>query len=290
MTGFGEEHCQEDGLAVAVEVRTINSRYLKLSVRTTEGYGSLEPQIETIVRKQIRRGTVQLNVRIDRARSAEDYRIDADVLDGYRRQVEAMQRSWNLSQPLPLAEMLLLPGAVRENQAGKVDTAEVWPMIRRTLESAMAGLGQMRIDEGRVMAGDLAENCRIVSAALDEVERRAPLVVEAYRQRLAERLNKTLTELSVTLDPADVLKEVGLFADRADISEEIVRLRSHVEQFQTIMDSPDCSGRKLEFVAQEMVREGNTIGSKANDVEIARQVIEIKAAVERIREMIQNVE
>ena len=140
------------------------------------------------------------------------------------------------------------------------------------------------------MAADLAANCRLAAASLDAVANRAPRVVESYRARLEERLQKVLAEFEITLDPADVLKEVALFADRSDISEEIVRLRSHLEQFEAIMDAPESSGRKLEFLTQEMVREGTTIGSKANDVEISRHVIEIKAAVERIREMIQNVE
>jgi len=290
MTGFGEARCQRDGLAVAVEVRTFNGRYLKVSVRTPEGYGSLESQIEAIVREQIRRATVQVNVRVDRAGSPEDYRLNTSVLEGYRQQLQGAQESWNVSQPVPLASLLLLPGVVCENLARNVDAAEVWPMVRDALETAMAEVDRMRAEEGRAMAADLTANCRVVLASLEEVERRAPLVVDGYRQRLAERLNKTLAELNMTLDPADVLREVGLFADRADISEEIVRLRSHVEQFQAIMESPESSGRKLEFLTQEMVREGNTIGSKANDVQIARHVIEIKAAIERIREMIQNVE
>jgi len=140
------------------------------------------------------------------------------------------------------------------------------------------------------MAEDLKVNLQAVADSLDEVQTRAPLVAEAYRDRLTERLNKIIAEHDVALDPSDLIKEVGLFADRSDISEEIVRLRSHVEQFTTIMDMKESSGRKLEFLTQEMVREGNTIGSKANDVEIARHVIEIKTAIERIREMIQNVE
>ncbi len=140
------------------------------------------------------------------------------------------------------------------------------------------------------MAADLKANCRVAAACLEEVQKRAPLVVEAYRTRLEERLKKTLAEYEVVLDPADLIKEVSLFAERGDISEEIVRLRSHLEQFDAIMDAPESSGRKLEFLTQEMLRETNTIGSKANDVEIARQVIEIKAAIERIREMIQNIE
>ena len=290
MTGFGEAHTQRDELAVSVELRCINSRYLKLSTRLSEGYGSLEPQIESVVRKSVRRGTIQVNVRIDRARQPEDYKINADVLDSYRRQIEAIQGRWELSRPVLPESLLLLPGVVGDTAERVNDAMTVWPPVHETLSSAIGNLGTMRAEEGRVMADDLKANCRALAANLDEVRRRAPSVVDAYRARLSERLNRVLAEHNVTLDSADILKEVSLFTDRSDISEEVVRLQSHLDQFQTIMEAKQSSGRKLEFLTQEMVREGNTIGSKANDVEISRHVIEIKAAVERIREMIQNVE
>ena len=290
MTGFGEARHQQDGLAVAVEVRTINSRYFKLSVRTSDGYGVLEPRIEAIVRKQIRRGTVQVNIRIDRAKSPDDYRINAEVLGGYRRQLETIGSQWSLPEPVALESLLLLPGVVSENSSSSINADDHWPAIRDTLKTAIDSLQAMRAEEGRTMAADLAANSRLAAAGLDAVADRAPRVVEAHRTRLQERLQKVLDEFDVTLDPGDLIKEVALFADRSDISEEIVRLRSHLEQFEAIMQSSESSGRKLEFLTQEMVRESNTIGSKANDVEISRHVIEIKAAVERIREMIQNVE
>ena len=290
MTGFGEAHQQQGGLTVSVEVRTINSRYLKLSVRTSEGYGSIESHVESIVRRRVRRGTIQVNVRVERARAPEDYKINVDVLDSYRQQLQAIQSRWNPSQPLAADSLLLLPGVVNEDVTAMVDAGEDWPVIRETVETAIESLDRMRVEEGRAMAADLEANCHAMKASLDEVQRRAPLVVEAYRTRLKERLNKTLAEFDVTLDPSDVLKEVGLFADRCDISEEVVRLRSHLEQFDQIMESPESSGRKLEFLTQEMVREANTIGSKASDVEISRHGIEIKTALERIREMVQNVE
>jgi uncharacterized protein (TIGR00255 family) len=290
MTGFGEARCQRGGLAVWVEVRAVNSRYFKLSVRTGEGCGALEPQIEALVRKQIRRGTVQIGVHVDRARSPEDYRINTEVLEGYRRQLEPISSKWHPSQPISWDSLLLLPGVVNENAAGSFNADDDWPLVGETLQAAMDRLHTMRVEEGRAMAAELGANCRALAASLDEVERRAPLVAEAYRKRLEERVNSALAGFNVTLDPADVLKEVGLFAERSDITEEVVRFRSHLEQFQATMDCPESSGRKLEFLTQEMVREGNTIGSKANDVEISRHVIEIKAAVERIREMIQNVE
>jgi uncharacterized protein (TIGR00255 family) len=290
MTGFGEARCQCDGRAVSVEVRTINSRYLKLSTRISEGYAGLESQIEAIVRDRVRRATIQVNVRIERARTLEDYKIDVDVLDGYRRQLLALNREWNLAEEVALSSLLALPGVVNEESTAHGDPAREWPLVQKTLETALANLDHMRREEGRTMSADLLANCRAAAAGLAEIERRAPLVVDSYRTRLEERLKRTLAELDVTLDPRDIIREVSLFADRSDISEEIVRLRSHCEQFEAIVASPESSGRKLDFLTQEMVREANTIGSKAGDMEIARQVIEIKSAIERIREMIQNVE
>ena len=290
MTGFGEAHCQQDGLAVAVEIRTINNRFFKLSVRTSEGYASLEPLVEEEVRGSVHRGTIQVNVRVDRRRSPDDCKINADVLDRYRRQLESLAQQWEVGRSVRLEALLTLPGVVDDASGLAIDATADWPIIERTLQTALENLARMRRSEGQTMAADLAANCQIVVASLERIEKRAPLVVEDYRNRLSERLKRTLAELQVTLDPADLIKEVSLFADRSDISEEIVRLRSHLEQFKTTMELPESTGRKLDFLTQEMFRETNTIGSKANDVEIARAVIEIKTAVERIREMIQNVE
>ncbi|MEN6450674.1 MAG: YicC/YloC family endoribonuclease [Thermoguttaceae bacterium] len=292
MTGFGESHCQQDGLAVAVEIRAINNRFFKLAVRTSDGYAGLEPLVESVVRQTIHRGTVQVNIWVDRKPSPDDYRINVGVLESYRQQLRAEMDKWH-GQPNtdpPLESLLSLPGVVDDASAKTVDPQADWPVIEAALQAALSNLAHMRGEEGRAMATDLLSNCRAASACLDQVERRAPLVVEDYRTRLFERLHKIMADLQVTLDPADLIKEVGLFADRSDISEEIVRLRSHLEQFQATMDSSESAGRKLDFLTQEMFREANTIGSKANDVEIARQVIEIKTAIERIREMIQNVE
>jgi uncharacterized protein (TIGR00255 family) len=290
MTGFGEARFQRDGLAVVVEVRTINSRYFKLAVRINDGYGSLEPRIEEIVRKTIRRGTIQVNVRVERAPTPADFKINAEVLDRYRSQLELLKQQWNRPEPVAIESLLLLPGVVDDSAFGRVAAAADWPVIGPTVEAALENLAHMRIDEGRAMSVDLQANCQRAAAVLAEIQRRAPLVVEASRTRIEERLKKILAEFAVALNPSDVVKEVSLLADRGDISEEVVRLRSHFDQFATIMELPESSGRKLEFLIQEMFRETNTIGSKAADVEIARHVIEIKAAIERMREMIQNIE
>ena len=149
---------------------------------------------------------------------------------------------------------------------------------------------EMRLKEGAALAKDLRENCELIGQQLQGIAQRAPEVTKSYRERLTERVNKALSELNVTVEPSDLLREVALFADRSDISEEVVRLRSHIRQFKAALASQDISGKKLEFIAQEMGRETNTIGSKAGDTDISHRVVEIKTALERIREQVQNVE
>ena len=290
MTGFGEAHRRQDGVAVGVEVRTINGRYFKLNFKAGDGYSALEPEVETLVREQIKRGSVQVNLRMDRARSADDYRLNINVLANYRRQIEDLHNQWKVADVVPLETLLLLPGVVDEAPADSFDPAGEWPIIRETLLAALENLARMRTQEGQAMQADLAANCAVVATELAAIEVRAPLVVDAYRARLQERIGKALEEYQVSLNPGDLIREVSIYSERSDISEEIVRLHSHLEQFDMIVSLPESSGRKLDFLTQEMFREANTIGSKSSDVQISRHVIEIKAAIEKIREMIQNVE
>jgi uncharacterized protein (TIGR00255 family) len=290
MTGFGEARSQQDGVAVAVEIRTINSRHFKLSYRATEGYAALEPEIEAATRQIIRRGTVQLNLWVERRTTIEDFRINTAVLENYRRQLEAYTGRSEWNDPEDLRMLLALPGAVDEGAGTEHDPHDDWPMIEPVVRDALAATAKMRADEGVALAADLAHNGRQILEILDAISARAPEVTQTYQSRLTQRVEQALSELNVTVEPADLLREVSLFADRSDISEEIVRLRSHLQQYEAALMLPESSGRKLEFIAQEMGREINTIGSKANDAEISRLVVEIKTALERIREQIQNVE
>jgi uncharacterized protein (TIGR00255 family) len=227
---------------------------------------------------------------VQHAQAADAYRINAAVLTRYLQQVDEFERQWRLGERVPLAALLGLPGVVSEQIVTAADLAGDWPLVRETIEEAIERLTEMRRQEGRAMAEDLRANVRLVLGVLEQIAARAPRVVEGYRDRLAERVRALLAEYQVSVQPGDLIKEVSLFAERSDISEELVRLRSHALQFDALVDQPEPAGRKLEFLAQEMFREANTIGSKANDVEIARLVIDVKAAIERVREMIQNVE
>lgn len=289
MTGFGEARGPAGGMAISVEVRTINSRHYKLSFRSSEGYASLESDVEALTRESIRRGTVQLNLRVDRRSSVDDYRINTEVVENYRRQLQQFTGSeWNNADDLRL--LLSLPGTIDEKSRGEYDPRGDWPAIEPVIRDALAALAKMRAEEGVALAADLAHNGRQISELLDAIARRSPEVTQSYQSRLTGRVQQALSELNVTVEPADLLREIALFADRSDISEEIVRLRSHLQQYEAALLMAESSGRKLEFIAQEMGREINTIGSKANDAEISRLVVDIKTALERIREQIQNVE
>jgi uncharacterized protein (TIGR00255 family) len=227
---------------------------------------------------------------VERAAGVDDYRINTAVLENYRRQLQKYTGRQEWADPDDLQMLLSLPGSVTERSSADYDPRDDWPAIEPVVRDALAATAKMRAEEGVALAADLAHNGRQILELLDAVTKRAPDVVQSYQARLKQRVEQTLSEFNVTVEPADLLREVSVFADRSDISEEIVRLRSHLQQYEAALLLPESSGRKLEFIVQEMGREVNTIGSKANDAEISRLVVDIKTALERIREQIQNVE
>jgi uncharacterized protein (TIGR00255 family) len=290
MTGFGNAHTERSDHSIAVEIRTVNSRHLKLSVRTTDGYGAFDARIERVVRQHVRRGTVYVNVRIRHINAADDYRINSDVLEVYLDELQKLASKRGLDEVLRLEGLASLPGVVEELSRDAREPDAIWPLVEETLVTALKNLSAMRQQEGDALAADLKSQCDTAAESLDRIAARAPLATQAYRERLIDRVGEVLAGFQVKLEPQDVVREVCLFADRADISEEVVRLRSHLDQFRQSTGVAQSAGRKLEFICQEMGRETNTIGSKANDAEISAEVVEIKTALERIREQIQNVE
>jgi uncharacterized protein (TIGR00255 family) len=201
-----------------------------------------------------------------------------------------MQHELALPGEAHLAAVLVLPGVVEEpDQAGR-DPGADWTTVEPVLEEALNRLQSMRAEEGRTMGDELLRLVGEIGKELEQIRSRAPRVIEEYRNKLHDRVRNLLAELDVEIDRSDLIKEVSIFAERSDITEEVVRLASHLGQFREIMKESESPGRKLDFLTQEMFREANTIGSKANDVEIARRVVEIKGAIEKIRELIQNVE
>ncbi len=291
MTGFGEARFQSDALTLAIELRAVNNRYLKVSLRAPEPYHLLEPEFEKVIRQKVRRGTVQVHVRCDRQYAPQDFRINAVALRSYLDQVRGVCQEVGLGAgEAILGQILALPGVVSEPGSTPGVLEDDWPLFQRVLNEALDRLQGMRREEGRAMADEMLQHRDFIAGQLDLIRQRAPTIVEAYRDRLHERVRKLLGELDVEIDRNELIKEISIFAERSDIAEEVTRLSSHLDQFQEIVNEPESPGRKLEFLTQEMFREANTIGSKASDVDISRHVVEIKGTLEKIRELVQNVE
>jgi uncharacterized protein (TIGR00255 family) len=288
MTGFGEARLQDERWSVGVEVRTVNNRHLKLNAKISEPYGALEPDLERLVRQTVRRGTVQLVLRVERPRRVEDYRLNTVALASYRDQLQALQV--DPSRPVDMTDLLSLPGVVEERKPSGDDPHDDWPALAAVVDTALGRLHTSRAEEGRAMAAELLSLGEAIAERLGRITAREPDVIAAYRDRLTERVRGLVEDKGVTIEAKDLIREVAILAERADIAEEVVRLRAHLVQYVEVIHEPESAGRKLEFVVQEMGRETNTIGSKANDMEISREVVEIKGLLEKIRELIQNVE
>jgi len=290
MTGFGDARHQDDRLAAFVEVRAVNNRYLKVATKCSEAYAALEGDVERIVREAISRGTVTVGIRVDRLSSAEEFVLNEVALTSYWSQLQASAKKLGAPAPAEIGYLLSAPGVVADETRRSVDLQADGEVIRRLLKEALDKLHRFRAEEGRSMEQELAENAKVIAARLQDVSALAPQVVAEFRAKLLERVRQLLRDSGVGVAEADLIREVSIFSERSDINEEITRLRSHLDQFQAFIREPSSTGRKLDFLSQEMNREVNTIGSKANNVPIAHCVVEMKAAIEKMREILQNVE
>ena len=283
MTGHGQASVEQDQFRVAVEIRTVNNRFLKTSINTDLGT-ELESRVEQQLKATLRRGSVSVRIKTENLQSGQRARLNSDVIQSYWTQLSEIAGG---SQSINVESLLTLPGVIED--ADTTDDEELWPVVKKTLEEALHSLVEMRGTEGGAMKVDMVSNIGTIETELTSIEKLAPTVSEAYSKRLTDRINKLLEKFEVTVTASDVIKEVGVFADRTDVSEETVRLATHLEQFRLVIQEP-TPGKKLDFLVQEMLRETNTIGSKANNSDIAKHVVEIKTAIERIREMVQNIE
>lgn len=293
MTGFGEARFQSEALSLAVEVRAVNNRHLKVTVRGSEPYPMLEPELEKIVRKYIRRGTILVHVRCERSYRPQDFRINTTALRAYIGQVHDVcaDMGWGDRASHLLGQVLALPGVAPEPGAmGRPADAEM-EAVEKTLDTALKNLDRMRLEEGRAMADELLNHRNGIAEQLERIRQHSPAVKELYRARLKERITQAMGDVGISITDDNLLREVAVFAERSDVAEEVMRLSSHLDQFRdVVLKENDGPGRKLEFLTQEMFREANTTGSKAGDVTISRHVVEIKSTLEKIRELVLNVE
>ena len=290
MTGFGAATHQSDDVLFTVEVRSVNNRYLKIVSKLPDTCGALEGQVERAVRERIRRGTVSVFARINTPPGVTTTLTDERLMAEYAAQFRELAERLELSGDVTLETLLAVPGVIRDGRSRLSNAEELWPCLERALQGALEQLAEFRLQEGATIESDLRHQCGVIATELKAIRTQAPRVADSYRQKLLDRVGDVLDGTAATVSESDVIREVSLFADRCDINEEISRMDAHLVQFEQILDSDSSQGRKLDFLGQEMFRETNTIGSKANDVEIAHRVVEIKLAIDRIRENIQNVE
>ena len=289
MTGFGSAAGQVESVSYVVEVRSVNNRYLKISCKLPDFLAAAESEIEALVRHRVQRGTLMLSVQTRLPEDRAAGRVNTAVLGNYLDQLRMIDVEGNPMLRVDLAALMQLPGVCEPpSLEGLVETTR--DGLLALVAQAIDDLAKMRRKEGDNLKADLLGNCDEIERNLAAIAVVAPKVVVDYHDRLAFRVAELTRAGNVNIDEDLLAREVAIFADRCDIAEEITRLRAHVEQFRQSVDSPEPAGRKLDFIAQEMLREANTIASKANSAEIGRHVVDIKTAIDRIKEQVQNVE
>ena len=288
MTGFGAAEYLDDRVRVAVEVKAVNNRFLKLNLRTPEGLGGMEVEIDRLIRGRISRGTLNLALVVEPRGEAARAPINTEVLAAY---VEDLAPAGErLGAAADLGALLALPGVVGNNKTVLTGVDDLADRIRQVVTEALERLDAMRSAEGAATAADMKATLADIERRLKTVTARGPAVVAEYRDRLRERVQALLDGADLPVDDASLAREVAFYAERSDVNEEVARLGSHVEQFRALLGESGPGGRKLEFLPQEMYREVNTLGSKSNDADLSREVVEIKVGVDRLREQSQNVE
>ena len=284
MTGYGAAERESDQVRIAVEIRTINNKFFKVTQRLPDGMGAAEAAIERLLRDTISRGTVNVGVTVEPRGPAARVPINTDVLAAYKRDLAQVTDS------LSDDALLALPGVLGSEEVLLTGIENLQREIEAAVAEALDNLNRMRDAEGEATARDMATVLAEIEQRVAAVRKRAPAVVDDYRARLQQRIQAMLEGAEITLDDQNLIREVAFFAERSDVNEELTRLASHADQFRELLADSGPAGRKLEFLTQEMYREVNTIGSKANDPEVSREVVEIKVAVDRLREHTRNIE
>ena len=288
MTGFGTGELATSAGRYVVEARSLNHRFLEVLVRLPRDLSPLEDRIRGLTQRRILRGRVEIAIiRENYGKRARTVKVDVDLAKTFTAALNDLKQALELPGTADLSMMVGLPDLIKIEEQ-KEDLEACWPAISEGLRQALDRLVAMRETEGARLTRDLEQRLERLFQRVDQVEQRAPVVVKDYAARLTRRIEELVG--MVPVDEGRVATEVAVFADRCDIAEEVTRFRSHLAQIRQTLGAEGAIGRTLEFIVQELGREANTMGSKANDLEIARAVIAIKGELESLREQIQNVE
>lgn len=288
MTGFGRAVEEIDGYVITVEIKSVNHRYFDFSSRIPRQYGFLDDKLKSYINSKVSRGKVECYVSVE-ALDTEDAAvvINKTLASAYVKALKELSEEYSLNEDFGTAFVSRLPDVFVLKKADE-DEEKIWQLVKSVTDEAIEKFIQMRAVEGSKMKEDVASRAEYILDCVSFIEERSPQTVKEYNDKLVERVHEIIGDVS--LDEQRIIQEVAIYADKVAVAEETVRLRSHIAQLKTFLESEEPIGRKMDFLVQEINRETNTIGSKANDVDIARKVVDIKAEVEKIREQIQNIE
>lgn len=289
MTGFGRAQATKNGIQVTVEVKTLNSRYLDITMRLPQVLQDKELAVKELVQKSLTRGKINLSVYVDRSETGElNKTFSPELLKGYSKMLEQIKFQANISEPITMRDLLSIDDIFIRKEEDEETIKSIWDLAKKATNDALERTNEMRLREGTELRNDLASQIEVILDVLEKVkvasEKRAP----ELRRRLTDRIQLLVTDENLDKDRLEI--EVALIIDKMDINEETVRLQAHLKFFMDALDSDDVVGRRLNFLSQEINRELNTIGSKANDSEIAHHIVLAKEKLEQIREQVQNIE
>ncbi len=288
MTGYGRVEALCNGRNIVVEAKSVNHRFLEIGLRTPALLYPLEMEYKKKIGERFKRGRIDLSIRLE-GDGAEPSRVNLnmEVARDYFDVLTRLKNEFNIQEPISLKTLVSFRDIFTPPAETKLE-ADFLDQVEKTLQEALSMLVNMRQDEGIALFSDMQMRLQSIQQTMETIRLRAPQVVLEYQKRLSDRI-KELTA-GFEMDAARLAQEVAMMADRCDITEELVRMQSHIAQFEALLQSDEAEGRKIDFLLQEMNREINTIGSKSNDAEIARQVIEVKSELGKLREQAQNIE
>ena len=288
MTGYGRAVMTLNGREITVEVRSVNNRFLDCSIRLPRAFSYAEDAVKQKIKEQVSRGKVDVFISVNTT-AGENVKISLNrpVLEGYLEALRTIAADYGVREDISTTSLTRFPEVFLMEKPEEDETQNTADIVT-VAQQAVSAYNAMRETEGAALAADLRSHAAIILSYVEKVEARSPVTVAEYRARLESKLREVLE--STTIDEGRILTEAAIFADKVAVDEETVRLRSHLNQLESLLQSGGAIGRKLDFLLQEMNREANTIGSKGNDLEQTRNVVEIKAALEKIREQIQNIE
>ena len=288
MTGYGKSEQTIDSLNVTVEIKSVNHRYFEFSARVPREYGFLEEKLKKYCNSLITRGKVECYVSVEDLEEREmEVNVNETLAAGYVKALKELSERFGLKDDISAVTLSRYPDVITLHKASE-DEERIWNAVKTVAETAVSKFIEMRETEGSKLRGDILSRADYIIECVEFIEGRSPETVREYNEKLKQRMKELLGDAAV--DEQRLLNEAAIYADKIAVDEETVRLRSHISQLREFMNSSEAIGRKLDFLVQEINREANTIGSKAQDVDIAKKVIAIKAEVEKIREQLQNIE